>query len=64
MLEFIICSVIGAVCICGGSIFAWYKYVVRSTNDDEAYVLDMRDSELNFTFNEIYKDPNNTLSKV
>lgn len=64
MLEFIICSVIGALCICGGSIFAWYKYIRHPTNDDEVYVLDMRDSELNFTFNEIYKDKNNTLSKV
>jgi len=59
MLEVIICSVIGAVCICGGGAFAYYK-CVRPT-EDEVYILD---SDLNFTFNEIYTDRNKTISKV
>lgn len=61
MLEVIICSVIGAVCICGGGIFAYYRYI--RPRDDEVYVLDMNDSQLSFTFNEIYKDKN-SISKV
>lgn len=53
MLEVIICSVIGAVCMCGGGVFAYYKCV--RPRDDEVYVLD---SEINFTFNEIYSTQN------
>ena len=52
MLEVIISSVIGTVCICGGGIFAYYN--CYRPRDDEAYVLDTRVSEHNFTFNEIY----------
>ena len=63
MLEVIICSVIGAVCMCGGGAFAYYK-CVRPTEDedeDKVYILDY---DLNFTFNEIYNDRNKTISKV
>ena len=59
MLEVIICSVIGAVCICGGGVFAYYKCV--RPRDDEVYILDY---ETNFTFNEIYTDRNKTISKA
>ncbi len=52
MLEVIICSVIGAVCMCGGGVFAYYRCI--RPHDDEVYVLDMNDSQLSFTFNEIY----------
>ena len=61
MLEVIICSVIGAVCICGGGIFAYYKCVRPSEDEDKVYILDY---ENNFTFNEIYKDRNKTFSKA
>jgi hypothetical protein len=61
MLEVIICSVIGAVCICGCGVFAYYKCLRPTEDEDEVYILD---SDLNFTFNEIYKDRNKTILKV
>ncbi len=61
MLEVIICSVIGAVCICGGGVFAYYKCVRPSEDEDKVYILDY---ENNFTFNEIYTDRNKTFSKA
>jgi hypothetical protein len=59
MLEVIICSVIGVVCICGGGIFTYYKYI--RPRDDIVYILDYNH---NFTFNDIYTDRNKTISKV
>ncbi len=61
MLEVIIYSVIGACVICGGGVIAYYK-CFRSRDDAETYILDMRASELSFTFNEIYNDRNNSVS--
>jgi hypothetical protein len=64
MLEVIICSVIGAVCMCGGGVFAYYKCVRPTEDEDKVYILDMSASDLNFTFNEIYTNRNKTISKV
>jgi hypothetical protein len=63
MIEVIICSVIGAVCICGGGgVVAYYKFF--RPRDEEVYILDMRDSERDFTFNEIYSTENKSFSKA
>ena len=60
MLEVIICSVVGVcICVCGS--IAWCMCLRK--REDEVYVLDMNDSQLSFTFNEIYKDKN-SISKV
>lgn len=64
MLEVIICSVIGSVCICGGGAFAYYKCVRQTEDEDKVYILDMSASDINFTFNEIYTDRNKTISKA
>jgi hypothetical protein len=45
--------------MCGGGVFAYYKCIRPS--EDEVYILDY---DHNFTFNEIYKDRNKTISKV
>jgi hypothetical protein len=60
MLEVVICSVIGVGFIFGGGVLAYYK-CFRRRDDVETYVLDMRDSELSITFNEIYNDKTNSV---
>ena len=61
MLEVVICSVIGVGVISSCGVLAYYK-CFRPREDVETYVLDMRDSEFSFTFNEIYNDKNNSVS--
>lgn len=61
MLEVILFSVIGVGVISSCCALAYYK-CIRVSDDGQTYILDMRDSDISFTFNEIYSDTNNSVS--